>query len=93
LWDRKSLIGDLYLLREFATVKRGPLLGAVLQALLNTPYMLRVEAQLLMMHGPFRATDALLALPQSASANFMMADLADVRSCPARYRTHIWILD
>jgi ribosomal protein S18 acetylase RimI-like enzyme len=91
--DRKALIGDLYLLREFASVDNEDLLlGAVLQALLNTPYMLRVEAQLLMMHGPFERPMPFSRYLKVHPRKFMMADLADVAELPAgrATQTHLF---
>ncbi len=81
--DRKALVGDLYLLRQFNSVENEDLLlGAVLQALLNTPYMLRVEAQLLMMHGPFERAMPFSRYLRVHPRNFMLADLADVGALP-----------
>ncbi|MEO8128440.1 MAG: GNAT family N-acetyltransferase [Bryobacteraceae bacterium] len=91
--DRKSLIGDLYLLREFATVENEDLLlGAVLQALFNTPYMLRVEAQLLMMHGPFERPMPFSRYLKVHPRNFMMTDLADSADLPGgrAMETHLF---
>jgi len=52
--DRKALVGDLYVLREWARPEyEDILLGAVLNALAATPSLHRIEAQLMMMHGPF----------------------------------------
>jgi len=81
--ERKSLIGDLYLLREFSTVENEDLLlGSVLQALLNTPYMLRVEAQLLMMHGPSERLMPFSHYLRVHPRNFMIADLQDSVGLP-----------
>ena len=91
--DRKALIGDLYLLREFASVDNEDLLlGAVLQALLNTPYMLRVEAQLLMMHGPFERPMPFSRYLKVHPRNFMMADLEGVGELPGgrAIQTHVF---
>ncbi len=76
--ERKALIGDLFLTREFASVENEDLLlGAVLQALLNTPYMQRVEAQLLLMHGPFERSMPFSRYLRVHPRNFMVVDLAD----------------
>jgi ribosomal protein S18 acetylase RimI-like enzyme len=81
--DRKALIGDLFLVREYATVDNEDLLlAAVLQALLNTPYMLRVEAQILMMHGPFERAMPFSRYLHVHPRNFMIADLSDVAKLP-----------
>jgi ribosomal protein S18 acetylase RimI-like enzyme len=89
--ERKALIGDLFLLREFSSVENEDLLlGAVLQALLNTPYMLRVEAQLLMMHGPFERPMPFSRYLRVHPRNFMIADLQDTAGLPEGIatRTH-----
>ena len=91
--DRKALIGDLYLLREFASAENEDLLlGAVLQALLHTPYLLRVEAQLLMMHGPFERAMPFSDWLKVHPRNFMMADLEDAASLPGSraIQTHLF---
>jgi ribosomal protein S18 acetylase RimI-like enzyme len=81
--DRKALIGDLYLLRQFASIENEDLLlGAVLQALLNTPYMLRIEAQLLMMHGPFERPMPFSRYLRVHPRNFMLADLTNISELP-----------
>lgn len=48
--ERKGLIGDLYLINEYATAENeGLLLSAVLDLLLKTPLVRRVESQLMML--------------------------------------------
>ncbi len=92
--DRKALIGDLFLLREFASVENEDLLlGAVLQALLNTPHMARVEAQLLMMHGPFERPMPFSRYLKVHPRNFMMADLADTASLPGGRAIHTHLFE
>jgi len=55
--DRKALIGDLYVLNHCALPEyEDALLGAVLNALAATQGLHRIEAQLMMMHGPFERT-------------------------------------
>lgn len=92
--DRKALIGDLYLLREFSTVENEDrLLGAVLQALFNTPYMLRIEAQLLMMRGPFERSMPFSRYLKVHPRNFMVADLEDVPELPAGRAIHTHLFE
>ena len=60
--ERKGLIGDLYVSREFASVEtEGMLLSAVLGALSQTPPVRRVESQLMMLR---HAKPPHLPLPQ-----------------------------
>ncbi len=94
--ERKALIGDLYLLREFSTTENEDyLLAAVLQALMKTPYMHRVEAQLLMLHGPHDRPMPLARYLRTQPRIFMMLDLGDHRGLPevaaaTRYLFHPW---
>jgi ribosomal protein S18 acetylase RimI-like enzyme len=81
--ERKALIGDLFLVREFASVENEDLLlGAVLQSLLNTPYIQRVEAQLLLLHGPFERPMPCSRYLRVQPRNFMVAELADTTGLP-----------
>ena len=77
--DRKGLIGDLYILREFACSEyEDTLLSAVLEALVLAPGVNRIEAQLMMMRGAFERTLPLSAYAKIHPRLFMLADLADV---------------
>ncbi|MGP8243707.1 MAG: GNAT family N-acetyltransferase [Bryobacteraceae bacterium] len=50
LEDRKGLIGDLYILREYRTVPREDLLlGTAVEAMISSRVVSRIEAQLLML--------------------------------------------
>ncbi len=50
---RKGLIGDFYLLREFARpAYEMLLLGGIVEALMRTPGTRRIESQLMMLHTP-----------------------------------------
>ena len=92
--ERKALIGDLFLLREFASVENEDLLlGAVLQALLNTPFMVRVEAQLLMMHGPFERPMPFSRYLKVHPRHFMMADMADTGGLPGGRAIHTHLFE
>jgi ribosomal protein S18 acetylase RimI-like enzyme len=78
--DRKGLIGDVFLMREVATPENEDLLlGPVLSSLVSRAQVERIEAQLMMLHGPFERP-----LPFSAHANifprlFMLAELDTAR--------------
>src|SRR6202035_3530646 len=48
--ERKGLIGDLYVMREFVSVENEELLlGTVVEALIKTPFVQRIESQLMML--------------------------------------------
>ena len=50
--DRKGLIGDLYVMEEFRTPEtESLLLAATLDALIKTPFVRRIESQLMMLGG------------------------------------------
>jgi ribosomal protein S18 acetylase RimI-like enzyme len=81
--DRKALIGDLYVLRDFATAANEDLLlSAVLNSLLQTAYLRRIEAQLMMLHGPFDRALPYGRYLQTFPRNFMLADLESLDPLP-----------
>ena len=48
--ERKGLIGDLYVMREFVSVENEEhLLGTVVDTLIKTPFVQRIESQLMML--------------------------------------------
>ena len=76
--DRKGLIGDLYILREFSCPEyEDTLLASVLEALVMAPGVCRIEAQLMMMRGPFERALPLNNYARIHPRLFMLADLAD----------------
>jgi ribosomal protein S18 acetylase RimI-like enzyme len=81
--ERKGLIGDLYVMEEFATPDiEAHLLGTVLDALVKSPYVHRVESQLMMLRHGSR-----IALPywrylKVHSRNFLEIDLAEAQALP-----------
>jgi ribosomal protein S18 acetylase RimI-like enzyme len=81
--DRKGLIGDLYILREFACAEyEDTLLSAVLESLVLAPGVNRIEAQLMMMRGPFERTLPLSAYSKIHPRLFMLADIGSVPGLP-----------
>jgi ribosomal protein S18 acetylase RimI-like enzyme len=81
--DRKGLIGDLYILREFSCPEyEDTLLTSVLEALVMAPGVCRIEAQLMMMRGPFERELPLNAYSRIHPRLFMLADLADAETLP-----------
>jgi len=81
--DRKGLIGDLYILREFTCPEHeDALLSAVLEALVLAPGVCRIEAQLMMMRGPFERTLPLSNYSKIHPRVFMLADLTDLGKLP-----------
>jgi ribosomal protein S18 acetylase RimI-like enzyme len=76
--DRKGLIGDLYILREFSCPEyEDALLSAVLEALAVAPGVCRIEAQLMMLRGPFERSLPLSVHSTIHARVFMLADLGD----------------
>ncbi|HYP07660.1 MAG TPA: GNAT family N-acetyltransferase, partial [Bryobacteraceae bacterium] len=81
--DRKGLIGDLYILREFSCPEyEDTLLAAVLEALVMAPGVCRIEAQLMMMRGPFERALPLEGYARIHPRLFMLAELAEVGQLP-----------
>lgn len=82
--ERKGLIGDLYVLKEYATAdNESRLLHAVLDGLLKTPLVKRVESQLMMLRNSTR-----MALPhwrylRMYHRDFMELNLEGVPRLPA----------
>lgn len=75
--ESKGLIGDLYILRQFATEEReNRLLEAALETLLGIPYVRRVEAQLMMLPFPFDRRNPNSEALRIHQRNFMAANLA-----------------
>jgi hypothetical protein len=85
--DRKGLIGDLFLVREHAgTQNEDHLLAAVLNDLVCTPQLQRIEAQLMMLRGPSDRPMPLAAFSQVFPRIFMLADITDAERLPAGSR-------
>src|SRR5579871_3767465 len=58
--EKKGLIGDLYVMKDFLSVQNEQaLIGAVVEALVKTPYVQRIESQLMMLRN-----NRTVALPQ-----------------------------
>src|SRR6476661_8755738 len=77
--DRKALLGDLYVLRDFSCAENEDrLLGAMLKVLLNTPYLQRVEAQLLMLRTAFDRALPFGKFVRVQPRVFMLADLGSL---------------
>lgn len=81
--DHKGLIGDLYVLAEFASAENeARLLNMTVDSLLTTPMVRRIESQLMMLRNGAR-----LAFPQwrylrAYNRNFMEMPLAGVEDLP-----------
>jgi len=82
--DRKGIIGDLYLLRHWAgSENEDLLLSAVLNDLIATPGVKRIEGQLMLLHGPSERTVPLGSYGSVFPRIFMKAELADTQNLPA----------
>ncbi len=84
LEEHKGLVGDLYLRRGFdSDENENCLLDAALASMFESPYLRRIESQLMMMESPFR-----LGLPRSEfltvhPRNFMVKDLRGAPALPS----------
>jgi ribosomal protein S18 acetylase RimI-like enzyme len=85
LENRKGLIGDFYV-RESSrsAMSEGLLLRGVLDSIGNSPYVQRIEAQLLMAGTRLRKVDRSPAAPSAYERLFMLAPLSAVEGLPAQ---------
>jgi len=92
--ERKGLIGDLYVMREFVTVENEVrLLSAVVDGLVKTMFVQRIESQLMMLRN-----GAVMSLPQKRylrahGRNFMQADLGLAGKLPEVRPVHPVLID
>jgi len=92
--ERKGLIGDLYVMHEFFSVENEErLLEYVVDTLVKTPFVRRIESQLMMLR-----SGRLLALPQHRHArvhgrNFMEVDLSAGAPWPEGKAAHSVLID
>ncbi|HEX5227506.1 MAG TPA: GNAT family N-acetyltransferase [Bryobacteraceae bacterium] len=83
--ERKGLIGDLYVMKDYLSVENEErLLTAVVQGLMRTPLIRRIESQLMMLR-----TGPRIAMPErkflrTFMRNFMEIDAATVQRLPER---------
>lgn len=74
--EQKGLIGDIYVLREYSGQDlESQLLTAVLRAMFSTPYLGRVESQLMMLSDDGRRRLPFREWMRGFRRNFMMADI------------------
>ena len=74
--ERKGLIGDLYVLEAFRSIENeNLLLGPVLDALLNVPFVRRIESQLMMISRPLGRPLPMMSRAQVYARNFMEVEL------------------
>jgi ribosomal protein S18 acetylase RimI-like enzyme len=92
--ERKGLIGDLYVMHEFFSVENEErLLEYVVDTLVKTPFVKRIESQLMMLR-----SGRLIALPQHRHArvhgrNFMEVDLSAGVPWPEGKSAHPVLID
>jgi ribosomal protein S18 acetylase RimI-like enzyme len=77
--EKKGLIGDLYVMREFVTARNEEmLLSAVVESAVKTPFIQRIESQLLMLRTGARMAPPLRRYLRLHRRTFMEVDLASV---------------
>ena len=82
--ERKGLIGDLYVMEDFATAENeSALLSAVLEGLIKTPFVHRVESQLMMLRNAGRMPMPAREHLHTHVRNFMELDLSAVEKLTA----------
>lgn len=81
--ERKGLIGDLYVLEEFATVENERLLiASVLESMLRTPLIRRIESQLMMLRSAAHIALPHLNYLKQFARDFMELPLAGIDALP-----------
>lgn len=89
--DHKGLVGDLYVLRDYDCAETEHLLlSTVLSSLMSTPGVRRIEAQLMMMKGPFVHGLAGGRYGEVFPRQFMLADLSDIANMPPSPAAASW---
>jgi len=92
--ERKGLIGGLYVMKEFLTTENeAALLESVVNRLVGTPLVKRIESQLMMLR-----TAQIIAVPERKHArayvrNFMEVDLAEAAQLPSRKVSQAVLMD
>lgn len=82
--DHKGLLGDLYVLKEFASPENeSRLLNSVLDAMLKTPLVKRIESQLMMLRNAARIQLPHWRYLHVFNRDFMEASLAGVEDLPS----------
>src|SRR5689334_7096820 len=88
--EPKGLIGDLDVVEGFASVENEmSLLTAVLDNLLKTPYVARVESQLMMLRSGAHVPYPYRRHMRVHRRNFMDLDLAGLERLPASKANHV----
>jgi ribosomal protein S18 acetylase RimI-like enzyme len=81
--EHKGIIGDLYIRRDWASPENEDLLlSAVLNELVVMPGMKRIEAQLMLLHGPSERTMPLGSYGSVFPRMLMRAEVADAAKLP-----------
>lgn len=81
--DRKGLIGDVYVARDFETTAHTDLLlSSTVDAMIRTPGVERIEGQLMLANAPADRVAPFARNAQVFARLFMLADLEGVTSLP-----------
>jgi ribosomal protein S18 acetylase RimI-like enzyme len=81
--ERKGLIGDLYVMEEFATPEvEAHLLGTVLDGMIKSPFVHRIESQLMMLRHGSRIPLPYWRYLKVHSRDFLEIDLAKAQALP-----------
>src|SRR5690349_17312766 len=82
--ERKGLIGDLYVMKEFVTREsEEQLLESIVDSLIKTPFVKRIETQLMMLRNGPAMRLPLRRYVRVHGRNFMEVDLAAAVRLPA----------
>jgi ribosomal protein S18 acetylase RimI-like enzyme len=83
--ERKGLVGDLYVMRDFVSKENeAGLLESVVTRLIATPFVKRIESQLMMLRSGHEITLPQRRYVRAHLRNFMEVDLAAAAQLPPR---------
>lgn len=86
--ERKGLVGDLYVMQQYRSIEyENLLLGPVLDALRQTPFVKRIESQLMMLSSPLARQLPLGRRAQMFPRNFMVTGLQGAPALSATQQT------
>lgn len=87
--EHKGLLGDLYVLRDFATPGcENLLLEAAVRSMMQSPFVRRIESQLMLLRHPFREDPVFADFLKTYPRNFMRAELSAARHLPPGPAAH-----
>ncbi|MCC7500149.1 MAG: GNAT family N-acetyltransferase [Bryobacterales bacterium] len=92
--DEKGLIGDIYVLAEYAGLEyENVLMGAAVNAMMRNPHLRRIESQLMMLRPPIARELPLARYGRTYERNFMVAGLKTTGELPPGKASAVAVID